>query len=1033
MNNRRSSSGANRPRRSGGRYVNTRSGKSIKVNQSLSEKWSAMRSAKLQRKAERMAGLPKSRVKRLVWRLNPKRQAEFWLSRDGAILGLKFVGVAIVVFFILTMGVFAFFRKDLPDITDISGDNLGGSVSYYDRTGKILLWQDYNAVKRVPVQSSDISKYMKQATIAAEDRNFYNEKGFDIRGIMRAAYKDVKHGSASQGGSTITQQLVKLTQDWTQQRTFTRKLKELILAVEVERTYTKDQILTGYLNIAPYGGVDYGVQAAAADYFHKGAKDLTLPEAAMLAAIPKAPSYYSPYAKEYFDKNAFLDRYHYVLDSMVITGAITKDQAEAAKKVDVLAEVHPQSTKYAGIKAPYFVLAAKKELENRYTCNNTHGGCNKIGGWKVITTLDMNLQKQAEKVVADNLQNVRNHGGDTEATVAEDVETGQMLALVGGTDFNDPDHGQINYAQTNISPGSSFKPYDYAALINYQNAGAGSVLYDSQGPLPGYSCTNKGLPPPRGQGNCLEDYDFRYPGAETLRYALGGSRNVPAVKAMLSVVPNDTTKSVNKVINMADDMMNTSDAYRCFASGVDVNNATKADETQCYGASAIGDGAYLHLDNHVNGLSTMARLGLSIPQTYILQIYNSKNPNKPFYQWKQPKAGDPDVKQVISPQAAYIVDNMASDPNASYLPFGYYKWHRYNGWHIAIKTGTTNNGFDGLMMAWTPKIAVGSWVGWHTRNKSLAGAMEYSTTPLTRGLMTYALDSLHTQPIDWKRPSGIQTLPAYVIRNHIGIGSVEPSPSTDLFPSWYKQPGVGQSQTIDKVSGKLATSCTPPLAKQTISGNASADRFSVDIFTGHGAAASRTVTGNDDVHSCSDSPPTINLTATNNNDGTATLAAFVSAGTHPFNDPKYTQYPGTVTFQVNGKTVGTAHVSDPQDNVSVTYKVPSTGTYTVTATVTDSVLYSATDSKTANFTGGSSQGPTNLQATGNGTKVTLSWTGGTPTFTVFDTDGNQISGCSDVDNNSCQTTKAAVLNKEIYVQDANGNKSPTYHVSVSSL
>jgi membrane peptidoglycan carboxypeptidase len=428
-----------------------------------------------------MRGLPKSRLKRIAWRLRPKHLAEYWFSRDGGIMALKIAGIAILIMFVMTLGVFAYFRKDLPDIS-VSG-NLGGSISYYDRSGKILLWQDYNAVKRVPVKTEDISPYLKKATVAIEDKDFYNHRGFDIRGITRAMVNDVvKHGS-TQGGSTITQQLVKINLDWTQQRSITRKVKELILAVELERSYTKDDILTGYLNAAPYGGVDYGAQAAASDYFHKSAKDLTLAQAAMLAAIPKAPSIYSPYDKDYFDKNAFLARQHYVLDVMVQQKIITKAQADAAKKEDVLAEVQPQQTKYAGIKAPYFVLAARNELNKKFTCSNS-AGCNKIGGWRVTTTLDMNLQNKAEDLVNKNYSLVSRYGADEEALVAEDVKTGQMVALVGGTDFNNPDHGEINYAQINISPGSSFKPYDYTALIdNSTNAGAGSVLYDVQQPL----------------------------------------------------------------------------------------------------------------------------------------------------------------------------------------------------------------------------------------------------------------------------------------------------------------------------------------------------------------------------------------------------------------------------------------------------------------------------------------------------------------------------------------------------------------------
>ena len=295
---------------------------------------------------------------------------------------------------------------------------------------------------------------------------------------------------------------------------------------------------------------------------------------------------------------------------------------------------------------------------------------------------------------------------------------------------------------------------------------------------------------------------------------------------MLSVVPGKTEDSVNKTINTAKAMMNNNAEYACYKPGADVSHPSPSDKTQCYGAAAIGDGSFLHLDNHVNGLATLARMGKSIPATYILKIYKGTN-DKPFYEWRQPKDGDKDVKQAIRPEAAYIVDDMASDPKASYLPFGYYKWHNYNGWRTAIKTGTTNNGFDGLMMAWNTKYAVGSWVGYHTRNQALLGAMEYSTTPLTRGFMTAALDNLHTTPVNWSEPSGIQHLPGFVVRSHIGIGSVEPSPATEIFPSWYKPKNyTAGNSTIDRVSNRLATNCTPALAKQNVSGSSNANQFS---------------------------------------------------------------------------------------------------------------------------------------------------------------------------------------------------------------
>jgi membrane peptidoglycan carboxypeptidase len=1012
---------AKNPRKSGNRPVTTRSGKVIKVNRSLGERYMAMRQAKSLRRVNRLRGLPKSRIKRLAWRLNPRRQAAFWFSRDGAIAALKIAGIAIVAMFVVTLAVFAYYRKDLKDITDVSGSNLGGSVSYYDSSGQTLLWQDYNAVKRVPVTSQSISPYLKQATIAVEDKNFYNERGFDIKGIVRAAYVDASHRGATQGGSTITQQLVKLTQDFNQNRNLALKIKELILAVELERTYTKDQILTSYLNVVPYGGVDYGAQTAASDYFHEDAKDLTLAQAAFLAAIPKSPDIFSKYSPN-FDQVTFTSRYNYVLQQMAAQGKITIAQAKAAEKVDVLAQVQPQQTKFAGIKAPYFVLAARDEVNSRFASQSA-----KVGGWKVITTLDTNLQTEAEKAVQDNYYNVQRYGGDEEAMVVEDVKTGQMRALIGGVDFNNPDHGQFNYAhQAYISPGSSFKPYDYSSLIeNNTNVGAGSVLYDSKSPLPGYPCTTGATP----TGNCLHDYDFKYPGPESLRYALGGSRNVPAVKAMLETVPNDTsanrTKSINKVINTADDLMASPDAYKCFKDGVDVNQAKKADETQCYGASAIGDGAYLHLDQHINGLASLARLGNSIPNTYIKSIQNAAG--KTFYTFKQPKA-----TQVVRQESAYIVNNMLSDPQASYLSSSQ-KWQHYKGWNTAVKTGTTNNSFDGLMMSWNTQYAVGSWVGYHTRNRALnAAGMEFITLPLTRTVMQYALDSLHTNPVNWAEPAGIQHLPAF--KSQMPYATQGPAVTTDIYPSWYKQKAVSsQNVVIDKVSGKLATSCTPDLAKQQAGGNSAPNAFSIDIFYPPGQTASSTTTNtaaSDDVHHCSDGPNGgigINLTANDNGNGTYTVTAFVSAGVHPFNDPQYSQFPGTITFTINGQTIKTSGVNDPQDNISFSYTPTASGT--LTATVTDSVLYSASDSATINFTQ-AAQGPSNLQATIAGSNISFSWSGGAPNFTVYRGDTNTAMGgtCTNTGSSSCSAPKVGTSSStSFYVKDSNNNTSSPAH------
>lgn len=948
----------------------TRSGNTIKLNRSMGERRRAGKEATARRRAAYLSTLPREPWKRALYRLDPKRLAKYWFSREGGIMALKITGISFVFIFLVIIGLFAYFRKDLPKIKDISGSTFPGSITYYDRTGKTVLFQDYNAYKRIPVQSNQISKYLKDATVAIEDKAFYHEGGFNLKSILRASINNASGGD-TQGGSTITQQLVKLNEGWTNNRTISRKVKELILATELGREYSKDDILTGYLNIAPYGNVDYGAESASQDYFGVDASQLSLAQAAMLAAIPKAPTAFSPFSSptynpyvtvDAFDRKGLIDRQQYILDQMAKQGYITQQQANAAKSVDIIAQVKslPKSH-YAGIKAPYLVMAAKEELQKDFPASVV-----KTGGWKVITTVDMNLQALAEKSVANGLAQMHRQNADNAAFVAEDNQTGQVLALMGGVDFNNPVYGQNNYAtDINISPGSSIKPYDYSTFINNNtNVGAGSVLYDQIGPLPGYPCTNRTVPEAHQGGNCLWDYDRASPGPTTLRYALGGSRNIPAAKTMLSAVPNDTssghTASINKVISTADALMVNPDGYRCYKPGTSVFTATKADETQCYTASAIGDGAYLNLNDHVNGIASLARLGKAIPQTFILKVTNSSG--KVLKQYT-PAAGT----QAVKTDAAYILDDMASDPKASYLSgnctdtncYGM-KFHRYKGWHNAIKTGTTNDLFDGLMMSWNAKYTAGIWVGNHTRTVPYTGAPEYMTDPIMKEFMEGAIDRLGNVPPDnWVRPSDIKTASAFVV-THRYAGQVVPSSSTDIYPSWYVGKTSNSSQTIDKVSGKLATSCTPQLAR-VYATNRTVSIWNVDIFMGGNpstTAPTPTSSGSDNVHSCSDSPPTATITAINgvstSNGATpicpaagCTIMVHVEQGTHPLTDSNYPNYPGTLNLLINGQIVTSQPVNTSGDyQLSYTPPAGQSGDIQLEAQVIDSVLYSGTDTKT---------------------------------------------------------------------------------------
>jgi membrane peptidoglycan carboxypeptidase len=903
-------------RRIKGNKFTTRSGKTIKVNRTISEKSRARRDAKALRKAERNKGLPKGRVKRTLYKLSPRRQAKYWFSRDGALMAVKISGIAIVLGFFFLIGLFAYFRKDLPNLRDISGDTIGGSIRYYDRTGEILLWEDYEDVKRVPVEADQISDNLREATIALEDRDFYEHNGFNVRGISRAAWNNA-FGGDTQGGSTITQQLVKLTTPgFRNEQTVTRKIKELIIAVELERSYSKDEILNGYLNAAPYGTIEYGAEVAARTYFNKSAKDVGIAEAAFLASIPKSPPTYTPHSPA-FDKEALEQRQDFTIDVMHELGMITDEERDTAKAEDTLATLaERQPSLYTGILAPHFVLAAKNQLILE------QGQSYQRGGWKVITTLDMNLQKIAEEEVAAGISQIERQRGNTAAFVAEDVTNGQVVALVGGGDFNNKERaGEVNFAQEPLPPGSSFKPYDYLALIeNTENSGAGSVLYDTQGPIEGYPCTNKQRP--KNGGNCLWDYDFRFPGPVTLRYSLGGSRNVPAVKAMLVAGVEKTIETANS-LGLYDSKYDTG-GYKCYEPG----DETLSVEAPCYASSAIGDGAYLNLDKHVHAYATISRNGNKIPQTYILKVEDSEN--RTLTEWK-PSNGE----QVIREDSAYIVADMMSDPRASYMSR---KNHDYKGWDFSLKTGTTNDNKDGWLMGFSTKYAAGVWVGHHTGQVEMTGFMETMTQPIWADWMQRAHDNI--EPTARQRPAGVQELPAYVVRQHVGVSSIEPSPSTDLFPSWYKAPNGDKREKVvkDRVSGKIATECTPPLALEEVV-QSDASTYSSDPFYD----ASTNTTDEDDVHNCADIKPTVSLSAIDNGNGEYVFEISVGSGTHPISSEKFA---GQLNLTIDGQAIpgGSIQIGGPgvyRVNYTSIYK----STKTVQVEVTDSVLYTTIDAR----------------------------------------------------------------------------------------
>ncbi len=566
-------------------------------------------------------------------------------------------------------------------------------VTLLDRTGKAF-YTFNNAHNDTYVPLSSIAPIAQKALLSSEDKNFYKEPGFSVTGIASAVYKNLIHGGGEGGGSTITQQLVKNAL-LSQNRNFFRKYQELVLSIEVERRYTKDEILEMYMNSVYFGEGAFGIEDAAQTYFGKPAKDLDLAQASMLVGLLPAPSIYSPISG---DVNKAEVRQKYVLGRMEDDGAITKDQKQSALD-EKLSYQPPKSDD--SVQAPHFALMVKQWLENKYGEEQVARS-----GYKVTTTLDLNYQSLADAAVKKQIANLQYSKVSNGSAVIIDPKSGEVLALVGSVDWNNNQFGKVNMATATRQPGSSFKPFVYGTGIQNREMTAATIFSDTPQNFNGYQ---------------PKDYDLKYRGDVTMRRALSNSLNIPAIEALNKI-------GIDPVIANAK------------AAGLTTLDKSAAD----YGLPLALGSAQARLSEMTNAYAAFANGGTHHDQQLVLSITN-KNKQK-IYEEKVTNS------QVWSEGTSYIISSILSDNSARAEEFGSSLTVSANR-PVAVKTGTTEDYRDAWTIGYTPSLAIGVWIGNNDNSQMSAVAGSSGSGPIWLSLMRQILNG---KPVEkFNQPSTV--------------------------------------------------------------------------------------------------------------------------------------------------------------------------------------------------------------------------------------------------------------------------------------
>jgi 1A family penicillin-binding protein len=593
-------------------------------------------------------------------------------KKGGIAHGVRnFILFAIILIFVI--GGFGFIwisTFELPNLENFEERQIAQSTKIYDRTGDVVLFDVHGEVTRTVISLDKISDYVKWTTIAIEDSNFYYHNGVEPKAILRAILVNLKEGDllGGQGGSTITQQVIKnalLSSD----KKISRKLKEWVLAPRLESKLTKDQILEIYLNEIPYGGTVYGIQEASRKFFSKDAIDLTLAEAAYLAALPQAPTFFSPFGN---NKDKLEERKNKVLREMLSNNFISKDEFDSAMEENVVFEKQENF----GIKAPHFVFWIREQLEAKYGADVVEQG-----GLKVVTTLDWELQKEAEEIVKKHaFENSEKFDAENGSIVAIDPNTGEILTMVGSRDYFDEEiDGNFNIATTERQPGSAFKPFVYAEAFN-KGYRPETVVFD----LPTEFSTTCGIV----GGNCYSpvNYDNVFRGPVSFRDALAQSINIPAVKVLYLAGLKNSLELAKKF---------------------GIQTLTNIDQ---YGLTLVLGGGEVRPLDMATAYGVFATEGVKHETVGILRV-EDRNGNV-LEEYKDEK------NRVLPDQTARLISDVLSDNVARTPAFGANSYLYFPGYDVAVKTGTTNDYRDAWIVGYTPSISVVAWAG-NNDNRSM--------------------------------------------------------------------------------------------------------------------------------------------------------------------------------------------------------------------------------------------------------------------------------------------------------------------------